>query len=286
LTATGSIVKYAYDGLGRRIQKDVNGVKTNYVYDNEDIVAEYNTSNVLQATYLHGPGIDEPIRMTRGGQDYYYHADGLGSITELTNSTGAVVQTYEYDAFGNIVEQTPARRSFSEGGGALVNPFTYTGREFDSESGLFFYRNRYYDSSIGRFLQEDPSHQLHANGIPYLLPTFLKTPQKLNSYIYVGNNPINLLDPLGLDACSFAPDKPCGFDFVEACEGHDLCCACTGDRKMCADLFYDDILEECSKLKDPKERKKCADLAVIYSDFAFYCKKNKPYCSSKGGEAK
>ncbi len=200
-TPGAGTVKYAYDGLGRRIQKDVNGTKTKYVYDNEDIVAEYNTSNVLQATYLHGPGIDEPIRMTRGGQDYYYHADGLGSITELTNSTGTVVQTYKYDSFGNIVEQTPVLRSqtrkqFGEAGGdGITNPFTYTGREFDSESGLLYYRARYYDSRIGRFLQEDP-----VGGSP-------QNPQTLNRYPYVFNNPLNFLDPKGLQACN--SDEEC-----------------------------------------------------------------------------
>jgi len=104
ITSGSNTYKYAYDGLERRIQKDVSGTLTKYVYDNEDIVAEYSgTSTTPAATYLHGPGIDEPIYMSRGGQIYYYHADGLGSITELTGSTGAVAQSYKYDAFGNIL---------------------------------------------------------------------------------------------------------------------------------------------------------------------------------------
>ena len=164
-----STVDYKYDGLGRRIEKDVNGTVTRYVYDNEDIIAEYDGSNTLQAKYLHGPGIDEPIRMERGGQNYFYHADGLGSITAITNSTGATVKTYRYDAFGNIVSQI----------GTLANPFTYTGREYDAETGLYYYRARYYDARIGRFLQEDPV-------------------QDDNLYAYGNNNPINYGDPYGL----------------------------------------------------------------------------------------
>jgi YD repeat-containing protein len=85
--SSGNQVDYVYDGLGRRIEKDVNGAITRYVYDNEDIIAEYDGSNTLQAKYLHGPGIDEPLRMERGGQKYWYHADGLGSITAITNSS-------------------------------------------------------------------------------------------------------------------------------------------------------------------------------------------------------
>ncbi len=171
-----SAISYAYDGLGRRIEKNVNGTITRYVYDNEDIITEYDGSNNLVAKYLHGPGVDEPIRITRGGQNYFYHADGLGSIAAITNSSGATVNTYRYDAFGNIVSQT----------GTLANPYTYTGREFDPETNLYYYRARYYDSRIGRFLQED-----HFKG-------FLDLPSSLNSYLYVVNNPIIFSDPFGL----------------------------------------------------------------------------------------
>ncbi|MFH1493005.1 MAG: hypothetical protein ABIE81_06720 [Candidatus Omnitrophota bacterium] len=78
-------VSYTYDGLGRRIEKNVNGTITRYVYDNEDIIAEYDGTNTLQAKYLYGPGIDEPLQMQRGGQTYWYHVDGLGSITAFIN---------------------------------------------------------------------------------------------------------------------------------------------------------------------------------------------------------
>ena len=170
-----STVDYKYDGLGRRIEKNVNGTITRYVYDNEDIIAEYDGSNTLQAKYLHGPGIDEPIRMERGGQNYFYHADGLGSITAITNSAGATVNTYRYDVFGNIVSQT----------GALANLYTYTGRELDAETGLYYYRNRYYNPLTGRFLQTDP------------YPGPLSEPQSLNLYPYTANNPVNYIDPSG-----------------------------------------------------------------------------------------
>ncbi len=160
---------YAYDGLGRRIQKDVNGAITKYIYDNEDVLLEYDGTNTIIARYTHGLGIDEPLIMDRGGNSYSYYADGLGSITVLTDASGNILQTYVYDSFGNIVEQI----------GSLTNPYTYTGREYDSESGLYYYRARYYDAKTGRFLQEDPLWNV-------------------NLYAYCNNNPINFIDPLGL----------------------------------------------------------------------------------------
>ncbi len=172
---------YRYDGLGRRIEKDVNGAITRYVYDGEDILLEYDGANVLVARYTHGPGIDDPLAMERDldasgtfevAERFFYHADGLGSVTDLTDSAGVVARAYVYDSYGQIVQQT----------GSLTNPFTYTAREFDAESGLYFYRARYYDPEIGRFLKEDPIDFAAGD---------------VNLYRYVLNNPINLTDPDG-----------------------------------------------------------------------------------------
>jgi RHS repeat-associated protein len=142
------------------------------------------------ARYAYGPTIDEPLILERDGQSYYYLTDGLGSVVKLVDSAGNVVNSYTYDSFGNIVNKT-------EG---IPNPYTYTAREYDAESGIYFYRTRYYDPQAGRFITEDPSHypQCKNTNIPYLLPHLLKTPLELNPFLYVGNNPINFTDPLGL----------------------------------------------------------------------------------------
>jgi RHS repeat-associated protein len=110
--------------------------------------------------------------MLRSGTVSYYEADGLGSITSMSNSSGQLTQTYTYDSFGGITAST----------GSLVNPFRFTGREFDSETGLYFYRARYYDPAAGRFLSEDP----------------IEFRGGVNFYRYVSNGPTNLTDPLGL----------------------------------------------------------------------------------------
>lgn len=102
----------------------------------------------------------------------YYQADGLGSVTSLSNGTGALAQTYTFDSFG---KQTASS-------GSLIDPFQYTGREFDTETGLYYYRARYYDSSAGRFVSEDPLE--FAGG-------------GANFYAYATNDPTSLADPFG-----------------------------------------------------------------------------------------
>jgi len=169
----GSIVNYKYDGLGRRIEKEVDSVVTQYIYDNEDILLELDGSNNIIARYTHGPGIDAPLITERGGQSFFYHADGLSSITELTDAAGTVIQSYAYSSFGNIESRQDPN---------FIQPYTYTAREFDPETGLYFYRARYYDPTIGRFINEDPIQFLGSS----------------NFYVYVENNPVTYFDPIGL----------------------------------------------------------------------------------------
>jgi RHS repeat-associated protein len=173
---------YRYDGLGRRIEKVANGQTRRYVYDNEDILLEYDENNALLARYTHGPGFDEPIAMTRGGSTFFYHQDGLASVTELTDSTGSTARSYAYDVWGNLLDQT----------GTIENPYTYTGRELDTESGLYYYRARSYDPTLGRFLLKDPA------GLG----------KGTSQYLYVDGNPATLIDPDGLQAIPYPTPGP------------------------------------------------------------------------------
>jgi len=115
--------------------------------------------------------------MENGGANFFYHADALGSITEITNQSGTAVQRYTYSSFGEIESQFDVN---------FVQPYAFTSREFDAETGLYFYRARYYDSSNGRFLQEDT------------ISVF--SPRDVNRYLYVLNSPVNFQDPSGLQA--------------------------------------------------------------------------------------
>ena len=136
---------------------------------------------MLLARYTHGPGVDDPLLLERdldasGGFDaaerFFYQTDGLGSVTELTESTGAVARALVYDAYGQVTQDT----------GGIAQPYAFTGRERDAESGLYFYRARYYDPATGRFLSNDPLGFGAGDA---------------NLYRYVFNSPVNLTDPDG-----------------------------------------------------------------------------------------
>lgn len=170
LPNNGGAVSFRYDPVGRRIQKATASTITNYIYDGPNIIAELNATGGVVASYTHGAGVDEPLAMRRGGYIAYYHADGLGSITSLTNVTGQTVGTYVYNGFGSTTT--------TEG---IFNPFRYTAREQDPETGLYYYRARYYDPQIGRFISEDPLRILGG----------------INFYAYVKNMPIIAKDPNG-----------------------------------------------------------------------------------------
>jgi RHS repeat-associated protein len=169
---TGSTISFKYDPFGRRVAKTSATGTTIYVYDGLDIIDELDGAGNILASYTQGPGTDQPLAMVRGGTTSYYEADAQGSITSLSDSTGALVNTYSYDSFGNPIASEES----------VANPFRYTARELDLETGYYYYRARYYDSSLGRFLNEDP---IHFGG-------------GTNFYAYVDNNAVNDSDPMGL----------------------------------------------------------------------------------------
>lgn len=144
----GNTVAYKYDALGRRIQRTPSaGIGANFVYDGQDVVKDFN-SDGSTVEYVNGPGIDNKLRLTDSrlsatGPLYFLH-DHLGSTTALTNSLGVVVSQINYDSFGN------------PSASANLTRYTYTGREFDSDTGLYYYRARWYDPQVGRFISEDP----------------------------------------------------------------------------------------------------------------------------------
>ncbi len=170
----GGTTTFKYDPFGRRIQKSGPLGITNYLYDGPNAVEEIDNSGNVLARYTQGREIDESLAMLRSGTTSYYEADGVASITSLSNSAGALANTYTFDSFGQLTAHT----------GTLANPFQYTGREFDPETGIDYYRERYFDPSSGRFLSEDP----------------LRFTTATNFYPYAANNPLRFNDPMGLSA--------------------------------------------------------------------------------------
>jgi RHS repeat-associated protein len=171
LPGSGGTITFKYDPLGRRIYKSSSSGTSIFAYDADNLIEEVSATAVVVARYTQGLGIDEPLAELRAGTVSYYEQDGLSSVTSLSNSAGAIVNTYTYDSYGKLVSSS----------GTLTNPFQYTAREFDAETGLYYYRARYYDPSVGRFISEDP---IAFNG-------------GFNFYRYVSNSPANFVDPFG-----------------------------------------------------------------------------------------
>lgn len=167
----GGYVAYRYDPYGKKIETDLNGVITRYVYDRQTLAAEYDGAGTLLRRFVHGPGVDEPLAVVEGSARTYLTADHIGSIVALTDATGAVVGRVAYGAFG--------QPSFSPV--IASNPFGFTGRIFERSTGLYDLRARFYDPVLGRFLTPDPEGQ--AGGV--------------NLYAYGLNNPLNNTDPSG-----------------------------------------------------------------------------------------
>ncbi len=204
LPGTGGTVNFKYDPFGRRIQKAFtqgSTTTTNYVYDGANTIEEVDANGVVLARYTQGESVDEPLAELRSSTTSYYDADGLGSITSLSNTAGALANTYTYDSFGKLTAST----------GTIVNPFQYTARDYDSETTLRYYRARYYDQNVGRFLSEDP----------------IRFRGGSNFYDYVLNNPVLRTDPLGT-----APAGTCkcvgsgGKPLAGVCFGYICECSC------------------------------------------------------------
>ena len=170
-------ITYAYLPNGDRIMRQNDTETTYYLYDREDRIADYDPSGNLITAYTHGPGIDEPVAMTLNNSTYFYIPDIQGSIRAIVDTQGNAVATYQYDAWGNLVSY----------GGPMAekNDYLYTGREYDWQTGVYYYRARYYNPELGRFLSQDPAGMVDGP----------------NMYVYVKNNPVNGVDPSGMVTC-------------------------------------------------------------------------------------
>ncbi|KFB69757.1 RHS repeat-associated core domain-containing protein [Candidatus Accumulibacter vicinus] len=168
-TVPNKVLSFTYDPLGRRASKTEDGVSERYVYDGSDLIGVLDSLHSVQRRFSFGTGIDEPLRMAGSTGARYFHANHLGSVMALSASTGVVSQ-YNYDPYGKT------RLT-----GEAANPFRYTGREQDAED-LYYYRARYYNPMVNRFLSEDP----------------IGLTGSVNLYQYANANPLSFSDPSGL----------------------------------------------------------------------------------------
>lgn len=174
VSADNEAVTFRYDALGRRIAKN----DITYCYIGDQMVEEYN-GNALAASYLYGNNIDEALQMTRGEKAYYYQTNHLGSTMALTNSAGKLIERVAYDVYGvpTFVDSVGAELATSSVG----NNILFTGREYDAELGIYYFRARNYHSYVGRFNQHDPLWYIGT----------------MNDYSYTLQNPIVLTDHSG-----------------------------------------------------------------------------------------
>ncbi|GIN88534.1 tRNA nuclease WapA [Heyndrickxia sporothermodurans] len=177
-------VEYKYDDKGRRIQKNIKGIITNYTYDGDslNVLYETNANEQVQRSYVYSVDGQLLAFNKHSGSTvsatYYYHYNPRGDVIALTDKSGNVVATYSYDSWGNPLE---TKRT----GIALENPFRYAGYQYDEETGLYYLMARYYHPTHGVFLSLDPH------------PGDEDDPVTQNGYTYGDNNPVMNIDPDG-----------------------------------------------------------------------------------------
>ncbi|MFQ5593658.1 MAG: RHS repeat-associated core domain-containing protein [Anaerolineae bacterium] len=173
----GSVVTYIYDDQGHRVQKtSPTGTRT-YLWDAHgslpNVVLESDGSGAIVSSFTLG---DDLISMKRNATILYYHYDGQMSTRQITDAAGSVTDEYTYDAFGNLLAHS----------GSTDNEFLFTGQQFDADAGFYYLRARYYDPATGRFATRDP------------VEGTIFDPPSLHKYVYGYNDPVNRMDPSGL----------------------------------------------------------------------------------------
>jgi RHS repeat-associated protein len=172
----GTSASFVYDSVGRRRSKTIAGTTTNFLYDGMNFVQEQASGGAPTANLLTGLGIDETFtRIDATGTGALLH-DGLNSTLEIADGSGTLQTHYTYDPFGGTTVA-----------GVSTNAQQFTGRENDGAR-LYYYRARYYDEALGRFISEDPIG--HLGGI--------------NIYTYTLDNPVSYIDAFGLDVTIIA----------------------------------------------------------------------------------
>ena len=196
MSNTTTSISMTYDAFGNRVSKTVTNTSgtttTQYLVDDlnptgypqvvDELVGPIGSAAV-QRTYTYGlQRISQDQYISNAWLLSYYQYDGGGSVRQLTNSVGAVTDSYEYDAFGN---------SFTKQG-TTPNNYLYRGEQYDSDLGLYYLRARYYNPATGRFLSRDPNDPqlFDADGTP-------ADPKSLHKYLYAGGDPVDGLDPSG-----------------------------------------------------------------------------------------
>ncbi len=182
---------YQYDALGRRIVKETAVATSHAYYLGWDVLEEQGSEGDAVATYVYGSGLDDLLTLQTDADGdgqwnrFVYHRDDLGNVTKLSDESGVVVEAYDYDDYGmplNAQTFQPVLAASSS-----LNDRFFSGRPYDRESGLYYFRQRYLSPTLGRFTTRDPIGQ------------WGDSKNRGNPYTYAGNNPWSLVDPMGTE---------------------------------------------------------------------------------------
>ncbi|MCA9214702.1 MAG: PASTA domain-containing protein [Planctomycetales bacterium] len=173
----GQKIQFGYGPTGVRIWRKENGETTWFVSDGENLLSELGDDFSPRSSYFHAFSVDTPLMVKTSSRHCYIHADHLGSVKHATDQNGQLIWSTDTDAFGQVRKED----------GEAPCPFGFTGREATTVPDLYYFRARYYDASLGRFLSRDP------------LPGNLSEPISLNAYAYALNSPTRFVDPFGMD---------------------------------------------------------------------------------------
>jgi RHS repeat-associated protein len=249
------IASYAYDPFARRLWKEVNTTRTYFFYADEGLIAEANNSGAVTNLYGNRPksawGTD-PVYLKQGNSYYFFQNDHLGTSKKLLAQTGTVVWSVKAQAFGQTIVDPSS---------TITNNLRFPGQYFDSETGMHYNWNRYYDAKTGRYITKDP---IGLRG-------------GINFYTYANQNPNRNVDARGLSA--LFSNSECGpeggwtypgdfyfWNFNSACRNHDRCYdICRVNKLDCDVQFYWDMHHECERLLlEPHLYLACLDAATAY----------------------
>lgn len=182
----GVLESYTYDAFGRRATTTTAAGTVRHVYDGSQCIADLDEQGNVLRSYVWGPGIDNLLAIRAGGATYYALTDHQNTVHGFADASGVIVARYVYDAWGNVLSETVTAPALAG------NRYRFQGREYNTATGLYNFRARWFDPMTGRWLSKDP----------------LGLKGGLNLYEFCKNDPANFVDPSGLKTEKPEENKP------------------------------------------------------------------------------
>nr|MDA3959686.1 RHS repeat-associated core domain-containing protein [Planctomycetota bacterium] len=263
---------YVYDALGRRVAKGVvkDGVTSTRVFvcSGPRVLSEY-VDGVLDRSYVYGGYVDDVVGMidhAHSDARFYFHANHLYSVAALTKGDGSVVERYGYDAYGaSVVTDASALNVIA--GSTVGQPYRFTGRRLDGETGLSYFRARYFDHGLGRFIGRDPLQRSYS-----LRRGALEAMGKSSEALWLGPHPMagdGYQDGYSLYQAYFVPlaTDPTGMYTIDI----DCCCyidQAISNMQEVVNLINNSIADEISSFTEYRDRRR--QIGAVNAGTAFF----------------